>query len=79
MSTPPTRTYTVIKTFIDRKCRLATGHTGIHGGDEKEAMYVFNAHVRAAGTTHPRMTGVTLIDAAGNVIAEWSREARVVA
>jgi len=75
----PNRTYTVIKTFIDRKGRLATGHTGIHGGNEREAMYLFNSHVRAAGTTHPRMIAVALIDAGGHVIAEWSREEAVAA
>ena len=75
----PTRTYTVIKTLIDRKGRLATGHTGIHGGNEREAIHVFNTHVIAATTTHPRMIGVVLVDAAENVIAQWTRDAEAAA
>lgn len=79
MSTPPTRTFTVIKTFIDRHGHRQIGRTGIVGGNEREAMYVFNDHVRAAGTTHPRMIAVALIDAGGHVIAEWTREEAVAA
>ena len=67
------RTYTVVKTFLDKRNRLQTQQTGIHGGTEAEALHVFNTNVAAAGNTRPRMVGVTLIDAAENVIAEWTK------
>ena len=69
----PTRTYTVIKTFLDKRNRLQTQQTGIRGGSEKEAMHIFETNVAAAGVARPRMVGVVLIDSAENVIAEWTK------
>ena len=76
----PTRTYTVVKTFLDKRNRLQTQGTGIHGGTEAEALHIFNTNVAAAtGNTRPRMVGVTLIDAAENAIAEWTKPVEVTA
>ena len=76
----PTRTYTIVKTFLDKRNHLRTQGTGIHGGTEAEALHIYNTNVAAAtGNTRPRMVGVTLIDAAENVIAEWTKPVEVTA
>ena len=74
------RTYTIVKTFLDKRNRLQTQQTGIHGGTEAEAIHIFETNVAAAtGNTRPRMVGVTLIDAAENVVAEWTKPVEVTA
>ena len=70
---PRRNTYTIMKTYLDKRNRLQSQQTGIRGGSEKEAMHIFETNVAAAGVARPRMVGVVLIDAADNVIAEWTK------
>lgn len=67
------RTHTIIKTLIAKNGRLTTATTGVVGGSEKEALYLFDGTVRAANTTHPHIVAVVLVDAADNAIAEWTK------
>lgn len=74
-------TFTIISTYVNRSKQVATGSTGIRGGDTEIAMHHFNQHVAtrkaqmAEGKTWrgvPINTlSIVLIDAAENVIAEW--------
>lgn len=66
-------TYTIIKTYLDKRGHLRTHHTGIVGGSEKEALHIFRQNMVAAGTSHTRIAGLVLIDAAENVVAEWTK------
>lgn len=71
--------HTIIKTFIDKRGHLMTNSTGIVGGTEMEAMMHFDITVRAAGSTHPQIVGIVLVDAADTVMAEWARADGMVA
>ena len=73
------RDYTIVKTFLDKRNHLQTQGTGIHGGTQADALHIYHTNVAAAGSTRPRMVGVTLIDAAENVVAEWTKPVEVTA
>ena len=67
------RSHEIIKTYIDRAGRVQVGKTGVVGGTDKEALYLFEGNVRAASTTLPQVIGLVLVDAAGTMLAEWAR------
>lgn len=69
----PDRTYTIVKTYVNKRGKLATHTTGIHGGTEKEALFIFRQNIAAAGTSHKQIAALVLIDAAENVLAEWTK------
>lgn len=69
----PTRTFTIVKTYLNKRGHLATSKTGINGGTEKEALHIFRQNIVAAGTSHTQIGALVLIDAAENVIAEWTK------
>ena len=72
--TKPTKnTYTIVKTYIDKRGHLATHNTGIVGGSEKEALHIFRQNIVAAGTSHTQISVLVLIDAAETEIAEWTK------
>ena len=78
-------TYQILHTFINRYGRLQTRvNSSIHGGTDAMARECFDQHVRfaenawAKGRTWNRVpvriTGIVLIDAAENVLAEWTHQ-----
>ena len=69
----PSRTYSIIHTFLDKHGHLITKpSTGIHGGTEKEALDIYRGHV-ASADHNKRLLGVVLVDADDNVLAEWTK------
>lgn len=70
------RSHTIIHSYIDKSGYLRTNGHGIVGGSDKEAMHHFNAHVRATATTHKNVIGIVLIDAAQNVLGEWTADVK---
>ena len=75
----PSRTYSIIHTFLDKHGHLITRpSTGIRGCTEKEALDIYRTHV-ASARRNKRLLGVVLVDAADNVLAEWARPAGKVA
>lgn len=73
----PQKTYSIIRTFMDKHSHLVSASTGIVGGNEKEARYLFNAKVVAYSANHPRVMSLVLVDAAENVIDQWERPVEI--
>ena len=79
----PTHSHQIIHTLINRHGKLETRvSTRCHGATDDEAQAVFDDHVRHAehawrknrtwNGVPVRITAIVLIDAAENVIAEWT-------